>query len=127
MSSTVQEAIDNDITREQYKTALSIYVHFAFPDDEGMQRSKMAWLDNPRFFIDGIPKEARFGCHVNGHMKLRCGFLNEDYEGEAGFWVDKNDGGDDQITRQMCREIKEEVEQAWAQAKLPVKPKKRRR
>jgi len=100
------------VTKTEYWKALEVYVRYAYPDNKEAQKSKLAWLKNPSFLADGIPAEARFGCHVNPHMKLR---VTKD-----AFWVDTNDMEDPEDVRNKCREIKESIEADWKTWGLPV-------
>jgi len=109
----IQKVIDRDITSEIYRRALIVYLKHAYPMNKEVQQEKIRWLDNPHFFKDGIPKQSRFGCHVNGHMKLRCGYLNEDYGAQAGFWVDTNDLQDSDDIRTQSRAIALSIEAEW--------------
>jgi putative nucleotidyltransferase with HDIG domain len=103
-----------DVTRRNlYSMALSIYLKYAYPDDPGARDAKMSLLDNPHYFNDGLPKESRIGCHVNGHMKIRV-------KDDKYFHVDKNDLQDSDDICKRCEEIGNAIEAEWAATGIPV-------
>ena len=99
-----------------YTPMLEIYLKHAYPNNkDNVHFDKMAWLRNPtwaKWDKKGIPNEARFGCHVNPHMKLR--YYHAKYEGDDEFWaVDTNDHPDPQEVRDKCKDIRDAIENEW--------------
>lgn len=122
----IQEAIDGGITHDMYRRALEIYLKHAYPLNEDTRRAKMSQITNPNYFLEGIPRESRFGSYVNPHMKLRCGYLDGSYHAEVGFWVAVNDVDESMTTQIQCKAIAMSVESDWEQSDIPVKPSQRR-
>jgi len=67
-------------------------------------------------FAELIPREARFGCWCNGHMKMRVGTGMD----KTKYWVDRNDHGDPGWVKEECKRIKEEIEKAWEEDYHPL-------
>jgi len=104
------------ITIQMYREALVIYLKHAYPNTmdnfQSIRDTKYAWLDHPEYWEDGIPADARFGCYVNPHMKLR---IRKDC-----FIVDKNNIGDSFERRDLCQQIKARIEAEWERYHLPI-------